>query len=79
VSCCDVIQVFKNALLDQSLIAEAKQQVCIVGSKRSQPGDLVVAENGWDAVKLPKSTSTANPAISVAGRRKKTLLKSQRS
>ena len=54
VRCEDIVSILKSALLDPALIEEAKEARSLLG-KRSAPGDLVVAPNGWDAIKLVKT------------------------
>ena len=51
-TCQDIIQVIKAALLDQALIHEARKATSL--GKCLRPGKLIAAENGWDAVKIPK-------------------------
>ena len=55
-----VIEVFKTALLDQTLINEERQAKSDLG-KRALPGDLVVAANGWGAITYPKNFWMHNP------------------
>jgi hypothetical protein len=45
----DIINIFKAALLDEDLITQLKSTQSIL-SKRSAPGDLISAHNGWDVV-----------------------------
>jgi len=56
----DVIAVFKTALLDHNLIDQARKSQTILG-KRSLPGDLAFAQNGWDVV--PVETVLTDPQI----------------
>jgi hypothetical protein len=54
----EVIEVFKEALLDDELIRAAKaDHKSRVFLKRSQPGELITPSNSWDAVKPEESTS----------------------
>jgi hypothetical protein len=72
-TCQDVIDVFKNALLDKTLIEEAKKARSVL-SERSLPGDLVVAPNGWDVIKVPKTLLNAKPKLSPTTPRKTRLM-----
>jgi hypothetical protein len=71
VTCDDLIKVFKTALLDQSLIAQAEQAGSNLG-KRSLPGELV--SNGWDPVKPSKRKLTSEPKISPSPTKSRTKL-----
>jgi len=76
-TCRRVINVLKAALLDKKLIDEARQSHSVLG-KRSVPGDLVVASNGWDVVKVPKTMLTEKPKLSpTTTRRTKLMTKRQ--
>jgi hypothetical protein len=73
----DIINVFKTALLDKTLIEEARISPTVLG-KRSLPSDLAAAENGWDVAKVSKSQLEAEPKMNrVVKRSSKLLLKSQ--
>jgi hypothetical protein len=63
-TCEEIIQVIKMALLDQTLIEEAKMGTggSVLG-KRTRPGDLVIDETGWDPVK-PSRMRTMQPKLS---------------
>jgi hypothetical protein len=61
VTCLDVIQVFKDALLDEFLISKAEQASKTIGKKRAFPGDLETGPNGWDVVRPNKKVLTADP------------------
>jgi hypothetical protein len=75
-TCQDIIQVIQTALLDQTLIEEARKVSCdSVLGKRSCPGELVVAKNGWDAVKLPKTRMKPAKTSSKAPRQTKLISK----
>jgi hypothetical protein len=52
----DFIRALKTVLLDKSLIADARVSGL---RKRSLPGDMVVSDNGWDAVPAPKRQMVA--------------------
>jgi len=76
-TCADVINVFKSAFEDKSLIEEANQPSTILG-KRSHPGDLISAANGWDAVEPPNKLLTAEPKKNPTTVRQTKLMKKSR-
>lgn len=76
-TCLDVINIFKSAFGDELLIEEAIKPSTILG-KRSHPGDLISATNGWDAVELPKNLLTAEPKKNPTTVRQSKLMKKTR-
>jgi len=48
-----ILNVFKTALNDPTLIDELKKGPSSLG-KRSAPGELISTPNGWDAIEIPK-------------------------
>jgi hypothetical protein len=46
----DLIKAFKKVLSDPDLIARAKDAAPGNLRKRSRPGELIIAANGWDAI-----------------------------
>jgi hypothetical protein len=69
----DIIKVFKTALLDEKLINEARNSRTVLG-KRSVPGDLTVARDGWDVVKVTKRESEAEPKMKPPTKRSTRLM-----
>lgn len=69
---CDIIKVFKMALLDTRLIEDAKSAAGDLKhhNKRSHPGDLVADSNCWDAVKPPTKPKKPKLAPVVIGKGK---------
>lgn len=67
----DIIQVFKEALLDPVLIQQARASGTIRG-KRAFPGELVSTPTGWDAARLDKKLLKAKPITSQSRTRKRT-------
>ena len=71
-----IIEVFKKALQDPALIDELKWGPSTLG-KRSTPGDLTSAPNGWDAIAVQKKSSSphmrSKPArkILLAGKQRR--------
>jgi hypothetical protein len=63
VTCLEIINVFKTILLDEALITQAEQAGATLG-KRSLPGELDVASNGWDVVTPTKKKLMKEPNIS---------------
>jgi Fe-S cluster biosynthesis and repair protein YggX len=59
-TCLDFINIFKSVFADKSLLEEAKRQSTVLG-KRSYPGDLISARNGWDAVDVSQALLVAEP------------------
>ena len=51
----DLINTFKTVLLDEALIEAAKDP----STHRKRPGELIISENGWDAVPAPKKAMVA--------------------
>ena len=77
-TCLDVINIFKSVFQDKSLVEEAKQPSTILG-KRSRPGDLISASNGWDAVEPPQKLLAAEPKNNpTTARQSKLMMKSQK-
>jgi hypothetical protein len=76
---CNIIKVFKTALLDTQLIEDAKSAAGDLKhyNKCSHPGDLIADSNCWDAVKPP--TKPKKPKLApVVIRKGKFLTKGTR-
>ena len=77
--CCttlhDIIKVFKDVLLNEHLIGEVKKNKPVSLGKRSFPGELVVAGNGWDAVKVQKKESESKLKHIIRYKRTASLMK----
>jgi hypothetical protein len=79
VTCSDILKVFKIILLDKSLIYQADHAAITTLGKRSLPGDLDVAPNGWDVVRPSKKLLSADPKIkSSTARRTKLMTKGKK-
>lgn len=73
VTCSDILEVFKIILLDKSLISQAEQAATTLG-KCSLPGDLDVAQNGWDAVRASKKLLMTDPKVKPNTKRQARLM-----
>jgi hypothetical protein len=73
VTCSNIIEAFKLILRDKSLISQAEQAGTTLG-KRSLPGDLDVAQNGWDAVRAPKKLLITDPKVKPNTKRQAKLM-----
>ena len=71
----DIIKAFKVVLSDQHLIREARKDKPVSLGKRSFPGELVVAGNGWDAVKVQKRESKLKLKNTIHYKRSASLIK----
>jgi hypothetical protein len=69
----DLINTFKTVLLDEALIEAAK--VPGTHRKRLRPGELIISENGWDAVPAPKKAMVAK----LQSKKRKSVLNKGRS
>jgi len=72
-TCRDVIDIFKSALGDEKLQMEARNSPVSLG-KRSRPGDLIPARNGWDAVEPTEKHFTAELKETSAPKRQRAFL-----
>jgi len=67
-TCLDFINIFRMVFQDQLLVDQAKKINQVLGKRGHDAGDLVSAENGWDAVQpseeLLKGDAKNNPTIS---------------
>jgi hypothetical protein len=72
-TCREVIDIFKSALGDEKLLMEARNPPVSLG-KRSRPGDLIPARNGWDAVEPTEKHFTAELKETSAPRRQRAFL-----
>jgi hypothetical protein len=77
VTCHDIIKVFKEILLDQSLISNAEEAAATTLGKRSLPGGLNIGSNGWDVIRPMKKQLTEDPKISPSPKRRKSKLMSK--
>lgn len=76
-TCMDIINIFKKALLNPSLIEEAKASKSVLG-KRARPGDLVIALNGWDVDTLSKKHLTKPVQLRSKSRTTKLMTKGRK-
>ena len=74
VTCSEIIETFKTILLDEFLINQAKRAATV--GKRSHPGDLKAASNGWDVIDPPKRTLSRKSKVNpITLRRAKLMTK----
>jgi hypothetical protein len=78
VTCMELIDVFKTALLDPNLIDEAKNSELTVLGKRACPGDFITASNGWDVVPVAKKNLEAKAKMHTS-RKTKLMTKKRRA
>jgi hypothetical protein len=69
----DLINTFKTVLLDKALIEAAK--VPGIHRKRLRPGELIISENGWDAIPAMKRVMVAK----VQPKSRKSFMKKSQS
>jgi hypothetical protein len=69
VTCSEVIKALKATLLSTSLINKAEQANTTLG-KRSLPGDLNVAPDGWNVIRPTKKILSKEPSVKPAATRR---------